>query len=832
MPNRFHTAAIIALSLASCAKPGGLPPLPQKPVDLQQDDHGITHVRAQSDLDAFYGGGYAIARDRLFQMELLRRQANGTYAEIFGAGYVGSDYGPRMFNFRALGAADYKLLLKTDPQTALLAQAWVAGVNAREAEIRSGKVPRPTGFRATELDFLPEPWTPDDTLAIGKMLAWGLSGTLNQDLLATVLERLVPDTAARFPPALPGFDSFIVPTNIVGPPAPIRMRAPARAPVKADPKLLAWHEAGLPRHSASNNWAVSGALTDSGRPLLAGDPHQTLQSPNVFWPVHLTGGALDVFGFAFPGTFGVQLGMNAHLGWTATVSGADVTDVWDVVVSDDFATASLGGVDVPITTRVEQIRTRLPGQPPASGPASAFTIHEIPGRGVFVPDEVLPIPRIFVSDHQLLMNWTGFAPTTEASAYARMGSATDLAGWEAAAKNIQVGGLNFIAADAHDIAFYAPVQFPDRGTPGTRRMPWHLQDGSDPETFWTHGFLPESKLPHVKNPARGYLVTANNDPFGFTADGNVDNDPWYYGAIFAKGARSFRVEQVLSGWTSSGHKVSRADMEELQGDVHSVTADVFVPAISTAVAAVETDATLTAWRGRTDLAALATQLAAWDRRYDKDSGGAVAFQGLVWFFAKRAFEAKVTGQLFNVVSGSDPALFEAYSVRLLQGQLPDVPFFAPNGTKALLLASLDDTESWLKSRFGTDDLAQLHWRDFHQASFNTIYSPNWERPTASVSGGPDTINVAGARFFGSDGVPVQDSRGSESAAYRMVVGFGADGRTEATIDMPLGSSGEPGEPLATNLESDWEAVRHVAIATRSAEIAAHVQSTVTLPAAK
>src|SRR4051812_2893841 len=103
----LRAASLLLICLASCSKPSGLPPLPQKPVDLQQDDLGITHVKAQSEFDAYYGGGYAIARDRLFQMELLRRQANGTYAEIFGEGYVGSDYGPRMFNFKALGAADY-----------------------------------------------------------------------------------------------------------------------------------------------------------------------------------------------------------------------------------------------------------------------------------------------------------------------------------------------------------------------------------------------------------------------------------------------------------------------------------------------------------------------------------------------------------------------------------------------------------------------------------------------------------------------------------------------------------------------------------------------------
>src|SRR6185437_5091175 len=139
------------------------------------------------------------------------------------------------------------------------------------------------------------------------------------------------------------------------------------------------------------------------------------------------------------------------------------------------------------------------------------------------------------------------------------------------------------------------------------------------------------------------------DPFGFTADGSVEDDPWYYGSIYAKGQRAYRIEQVLQGWTTSGHKVTEADMEQLQADTHSVTADVVVPALTDAVAAVGTDPSLAAWVGRADLTALGASIAAWDRNYDKDSSGAVAFQGLIWFASKRAFEAKVTPQLFSVV---------------------------------------------------------------------------------------------------------------------------------------------------------------------------------------
>src|SRR5690349_14335768 len=128
-------------------------------IHLVRDSLGITHVYAESDGDAFFGAGYAMARDRLFQMELTRRGAFGTESELAGSGGLGNDIAARTMNFKKLGEQDAARQAKERPDEAKLAQAWCDGVNKRIAEIASGAVPRPYGMGAKELDFVPDPWT-------------------------------------------------------------------------------------------------------------------------------------------------------------------------------------------------------------------------------------------------------------------------------------------------------------------------------------------------------------------------------------------------------------------------------------------------------------------------------------------------------------------------------------------------------------------------------------------------------------------------------------------------------------------------------------------------
>ena len=125
----------------------------------------------------------------------------------------------------------------------------------------------------------------------------------------------------------------------------------------------------------------------------------------------------------------------------------------------------------------------------------------------------------------------------EARSYLDQNRATTIDQFDAAIKETQVGAVNVVYADKTTIAHRAAADIPDRGTP-SRGMPWRIRSGDDPENAWTRGYLADWQMPHEREPSRGYIVTANNDPFGFTADGSVDNDLYYYGAFYASSMRA------------------------------------------------------------------------------------------------------------------------------------------------------------------------------------------------------------------------------------------------------------------------------------------------------
>ncbi|MEO7329739.1 MAG: penicillin acylase family protein, partial [Minicystis sp.] len=762
---------------------------------------------------------------------LMRRKARGTSAELLGKKALKADLGARVLKFGSLGEADFARTKNEHQADIALVEAWVRGVNLRIQEVSEGKAQRPYGFGAAELDFLPAPWTPGDTFAIAKLLAFGLSSTLDAEILATAILRLAPQAAEHLPLLMPAYDSYITldgaPKKKSGKPATL----PGQKPPMPAPFALpeGFHYDPVFPNFASNNWAITAEHSKNGKPLLAGDPHQPTSSPQRLWPVHMSstegGGALDVIGFSFVGTPAVQLGHNAHVGWTATTNFADVMDLYDVPAGGTWKTVKLGGEPHAIETRKESILVRPEGG--GAPEEQVFDLHEVPGYGVFLPDEMLPLPAAFLADGAILFNWTGFSPTVEASSYLGFDRAQSLDEFVAAADTLSVGALNLVAADAKDIVYHVHARVPDRGDPSARPMPWHVISGQDPMALWPNlPDLPASKLPQLKNPTRGFICSGNNDPFGFTADGSVENDPYYYGSFYATGFRPHRMEEVLTPLLAQ-RKLDRADMEELQRDTHSPMADTLLPHLAKAMAAVGSDPALKDYVGRDDLKKLSTRLAAWDRRFDKAKSEPVIFLGLQWFSVRRTFANKLTVPLFAAVQSKSPPYLPGQLRNVLEGRFADAAYFLPDGENALLLRALDDTAAWLTQRFGSLD-AVFALQDIHGCAFPNDWGDALVRPNARVNGSLDTINVSQAGFFDDKGQPLEELSSHETSLYRMVVAFGDDGTPEATFDFALGASGEPGSPHYDDATATWLDAQHVPLPFRKADVEARTQERVVL----
>jgi penicillin G amidase len=785
------------------------------PVDLVRDTEGVVHVYGATDADAFYGSGYAQARDRLFQMDLMRRQVLGRKAEVLGQGAVEGDRLLRTLRMGELGEANAKLARESTPESYALVEAWTAGVNARIAEVSSGEAPMPEGFR--ELGYTPEPWNTTDAFTIGKAIVFQNGNQLEYDLLATLIDRYQPGLLEKVPFFTPIEDSFIVPRTSTRQadepqaqprPAAGRERTPLPYPADAHQRLRDFVERmAIVRPGASNNWAVSGAHTESGKSLLAGDPHQPLRSPSLMWVHQLNsadrGGSLDVVGWSFVGTPAISIGHNRKLAWTATTSYPDVTDIYDVEVTTT-GELRFGGELFDLDVREQTILVK-------DGDPVTLRLEAVPGLGVLLPEGISPLPITDVG-RRLFFVWTGFSPTREASAFFEFDRAEDLDAFDRATDTMELGSFNFVAATADATTYRSSPAVPIRPDP-MAHPPYFVLDGDAPETRWSTERLAADQLPHERNPARGYSSSANNDPFGFTADGDPTNDDYYFGSFFDPGTRAKRVELELERLVTRG-EVSLDDMKALQSDTHSRLADQLLPLLFEAWSRVESEPELAGFRDRPELDELAAVLESWDRRVERDRPGALAFEAF-WAFYARAALADDMSLFFSPVFDSSP-MYVAKLV-VLASRDPESAVLQ-EGRDVLLLTALADTASWLESRWGSSSEGYA-WSDFHITRFRSESTPTYDGGSVPSDGGEGTINVSSARFL-ANGEPVETHSSGSGAIYRMVASFDDDGTPRAYFNLPRGNVGEPSSPYFDDRTADWVEDRYTLLRFKADDVEA------------
>jgi penicillin amidase len=813
MRRRF-IAVLLAATALSCT-PG---PDPDRfeglsaDVRIRRDDFGLQHIEGATARDAMYGAGYAQAVDRLWQMDMARRRALGRRAEVL-PDRAADDALLRHFDFAGMGRANAERMRREHPETHALIVAWLAGVNARIREVRDGRAPLPYGFSL--LDYRPEEWSIEDPYAIAKLILFNNAGQLEYDLLGTILERFVPEFGSAIP-ILASFDGAgTLPPEELPPAGTTERRAseaqrtpPPPLPPDAAERLARFAERVRElRPGASNNWAVDGRHTANGRPLIAGDPHQPLQSPTVFYMQHLRSddGELDVAGFSFVGTPFIQLGHNRHVVWTATTTYPDWADLVEARYVDDRAAIEIGGERHTLVRREEVVQVR-------DGESRTVVIESVPGLGVILPTDFAPLP-ITRGSNPLFFRWTGFVPTIEADAFFELDKARSIEEFEAAVDRMEIGAFNFVAADAEGIAYRSRPLVPDRGAPGTFPRSWVLIDGVDPASRWTGAYLPPERLPTSRGGARGWIATANNDPFGFMDDGSIDGDAFYYGVWHDPGTRAARIDVELARLVDRG-SITPADFEMLQMDTYSMFAERFLPALFDAADALATDPALEAYRERTDLAALIERLRAWDRRMDRDSSDALVFHAWVYYVMQATIGDDLSVLLRPILDAST-----VYVLKFALFAIERAPRLVTGGVPAALYGSLDRTAQWLTTRFGGIEAERYTWADFHGNLFTNVAGGEFDRGWYATDGGDGTVNVSDGPFFRGDD-PAMRVEADSGAIYRMVAGFRDDGMPEARVTFAVGHSAEPDSPYWENTHARWIDGEYVPLAFDEADIEA------------
>jgi len=445
---------------------------------ISVDGRGIPTLRARTLEDAFRTQGYAVARERFFQMELMRRKADGRLAEMVGAGALKLDRLHRIYGFRQV--AEQALDALPEGERAHL-RAYAEGVNAflRSHQGRWGLEFRLLGLR-------PEPWRPEDSLKVALLMHEDLSTTWKSELQTEALADL-PEGIRRFlQPRLAQGDWPLVPDADASPVADTsaffesRQVSPAGGGKACAPMQDLDLAAGIPTpdpelRAASNNWVVAGNLSVTGKPILANDPHLDLGMPGIWFPLRVEWAGRFAQGVALPGVPGIVIGHNDRLAWGFTNLGTDVQDLYR---------------EAPVRTRPEIIRIK-------GGTEERLEVAE--GRH---GPQVLP---------GLSLCWAALDPVLVRLPTAALMEARDWASFNEAVDAFTGPAQNIVYADCDGhIGWRASGVIPVRrpGDDGST-----IKMGSDPGNDW-RGFLPQARMPRVLDPSTGFLATANNRVIG------------------------------------------------------------------------------------------------------------------------------------------------------------------------------------------------------------------------------------------------------------------------------------------------------------------------------
>ena len=598
-------------------------------------------------------------------MDVLRRQASGTLAELLGDAALASDVEARVLGLRRAAELSWPIL-SPDVQAAMTAYA--EGVNAYIDH--AGSLPLEYGLlQLTQV----APWTPIDSVAVAKGLAFSLSfeldidrtialasyqeagGIVGFDGTALFFEDLfrsepfdpastIPDAKVPYPQIASGEPALAVPAvadQVSGEALELGKRYMNR--VRGMPLFRG---ALQPRGdtAGSNEWVIAGKHTESGVPLLASDPHLPLGLPATFYQNHLVSPDVDVIGSSLAGTPFVITGHNRHIAWGPTTNDMDVTDTFVESITPcagpiGFCTVHDGVPEPIIPIPVAFQKNALDGGTPDT------IVGVLPS--VNVPAYVLIVPRrnngpLIEFDpgmgFGLSVQYVGFSGTREPDAFYAWNHARNLNGFKKGLQFFDFGSQNWVYADIHGkIAYFVSGEMPLRedlqagfvnGLP-----PFFLRDGTggnewvplatpQPGQAIPYEILPFGEMPHIVNPPSGFIINANNDPLGLSLDNDPLNDLrkdggilyFHYGGSY-RSFRAARITQMIEELLSTGDgKASFDEMKVMQADTVLVDAQAFVPHIVQAFenAAASAHPALAGLAADPGIVEAVGRLAAWD----------------------------------------------------------------------------------------------------------------------------------------------------------------------------------------------------------------------------
>jgi len=709
-------------------------------VQVIRDRNGILQITADDPHDLFMAQGYVHAQERMWQMEISRRIGAGRLSELFGSSTLDTDRYVRTLGWRIAAQRDLDAM---SPDSKAILEAYSAGVNAWIDE-HNGRLSTPFVFTGLKAGiggvggYTLEPWTPLDTATWQKVQAWSLGGNIDTEVFRLLADARL-GSQARTDELFPAYDStapVITPTGLKGsggagaPGGTAAASAssgteataalaltPGREAALADIARLSSTVAamaGLDRGDGlvgshgvgSNNWVVSGHRTQSGKPILANDPHLGFSMPSV-WIINglhcrqvSDTCPWDVAGVSFPGAPGVVLGHNAHIAWGATNVAPDTQDLFlESVDKADPTRYIFKGQSVPFAVRHETIKV-------AGGADVELDIRST-GHGVVLSD----VDGRLKDGPVLSLRWTTTAETDLAlESFFKIDVATNFDEFKAAFDGYGSPSQNFIYADVKGhIGYVLPGLIPlrDPATPApacaaSTCIPTYdrgdrVRDGASGTEEWV-GYVPRDALPWQLDPAGGQIVSANNAP----VDGQY---PYYIGDDWDPGYRAARISQLLGEIKG---KITVDDMRSIEMDAH-------VPRSTSMIAALMS---LKPNPATAEGQLLLQRVRDWDGACDVNSYGCAAYMTIELALQRAIFDDDL-GPIARDYVGT-PFAWRALVQTLLTPSSRwwdlNVEGVAPtHDPTGLVSSAIDGAAAELKKT--QSDPANWHWGTFHKVTF-------------------------------------------------------------------------------------------------------------------
>ncbi len=735
---------------------------PHDSITIIRNDKGIPHISATSDYDMYFAQGFVHAQDRLWQMELNRRVAKGTLAELFGEIALDTDRVSRIIGFARLGREDFDRMSEEHRE---IVQAYIDGINAY---LSSDSFKLPIEFKLVK--HKPSDWTSEDVMAFARVMVWQLSHAWFGEIVrAKLLSILGEKLAQELNISYPSRNSVILPKGI-------EFRVFDEKGI-----LKAVQGPFLGKGGGSNSFVISGEHTASGKPFLGNDMHLALSTPSLWYEQVLENKQKrrKVGGVTVPGIPLILVGQNLNYAWGMTLAYTDCADTYVEKIDHAKKTYLFRNEERALQIVREQILIK--GQKEPHVEEVLLTEH-----GPILPGIVDP-----KTGYEISLKDVALQPADIIKAWKQLNDGENWDDFVEAMKLITAPQLNVVYADVEgNIGYWCTGKTPIRAKGHTGEMPVPGWTGD----FEWEGYIPFEEMPHALNPEAGYIVTANNKIV-------PDDFPYFLGNVWMNGFRAKRVTELIESRIKSGNKITLDDCNSIMRDIYCIPAKDLVSHIL--------DATNDEQNSR-DLREMLDILRQWDYEMAVDSVGATIYEVGRYYVFRKLLATMLDEKGINEIMGVG---FHPLILPYSEYYGHDVPFLLrtlnnpqsewvkiAGGKRTVIRQGLLEAKDFLTKRLGKNPKSWKYGR-IHRATFPHAFDIT---PPMNY-----IFNSKPVPIPGNTDTPYQTAIAPEnpfdnkawSISFRMLVDTSNMATTK--IIASLGQSGQLGSKHYEDLKHPW-----------------------------